>query len=81
MRGAEGLAERTVKDYRSRLVRHLLPFFGQYPPSKIDIRLVERFKRQKLREGTRSSGRVMRALRSERCSAKQFLRKRERAPD
>jgi integrase len=50
MRAAEGLAERTVEDYRWRLVRHLLPFFAQYPMSQIDVRLVERFKRDKLRE-------------------------------
>jgi integrase len=50
MRGAEGLAERTVEDYRWRLVRHLLPFFAEYPPSRIDVRLVERYKRQKLQE-------------------------------
>ena len=50
MRVAEGLAERTVEDYRWRLVRHLLPFFAEYPPSQIDVRLVERYKRQKLQE-------------------------------
>jgi hypothetical protein len=31
-------------------VRHLLPFFASYPPSEIDLRLVERFKREKLKE-------------------------------
>lgn len=50
MRQAEDLAPRTVDDYRWRLVRHLLPFFASYPPSEIDLRLVERFKREKLQE-------------------------------
>ena len=50
MREAEQLAPRTVEDYRWRLVRHLLPFFAAYPPSEIDLRLVERFKREKLKE-------------------------------
>jgi integrase len=50
MRQAEDLAPRTVDDYRWRLVRHLLPFFAAYRPSGIDLRLVERFKREKLQE-------------------------------
>jgi integrase len=50
MREAEQLAPRTVEDYKWRLVRHLLPFFAAYRPSEIDLRLVERFKREKLRE-------------------------------
>jgi integrase len=50
MREAEDLARRTVEDYRWRLTRHLLPFFALYRPSEVDVRLVERFKREKLQE-------------------------------
>lgn len=50
MRKAEDLAPRTVEDYRWRLVRHLLPLFASHRPSEIDFRLVEGFKREKLKE-------------------------------
>jgi integrase len=75
MRQAEGLAERTVGDYRWRLVRHLLPFFASYPPSEIDVRLVERFKREKLRERDEIvAGRAVgKPLRDERGSARRPL--------
>jgi integrase len=67
MREAEDLAPRTVEDYRWRLVRHLLPFFAPYPPSEIDLRLVERFKREKLKEreeirAARAAGMPLREL-------------------
>jgi hypothetical protein len=39
-----------VEDYRWRLLRHLLPFLAQYPMSQIDVRLIERFKRDKRAE-------------------------------
>jgi integrase len=67
MREAEDLGPRTVDDYRWRLVRHLLPFFAAYRPSEINLRLVERFKREKLREreeirAARAAGVAMRDL-------------------
>jgi integrase len=65
---AEGLAQRTLEDYRWRLVRHLLPFFASHRPNEIDVRLVEQFKRQKLRErdeilAARAAGKPLRDAR------------------
>jgi integrase len=40
----------TENDYRWRLARHLLPFFGEYRLDEIDARLCAGFKAHKLRE-------------------------------
>jgi integrase len=42
----------TQSDYRWRLSRHLLPFFGEYRLDEIDARLCQAFKAYKLREAS-----------------------------
>ena len=44
------LAETTFKDYRWRLVRHLLPFFAEYRPSEITLDVVDRYIEQQLQQ-------------------------------
>src|SRR5665213_2065679 len=46
--GGKPISETTVRDYRWRLERHLLPFFGSYPLPSIDVALCQRFKAKKL---------------------------------
>src|SRR3954447_7737817 len=40
----------TENDYRWRLARHLLPYFGEYRLDEIDAKLCVAFKAHKLRE-------------------------------
>ncbi|HEX5980683.1 MAG TPA: hypothetical protein VFY52_06300, partial [Thermoleophilaceae bacterium] len=44
------LAETTFKDYRWRLVRHLLPFFAEYRPSEITLDVVDRYIERQLQQ-------------------------------
>lgn len=50
---ARNLKATTVRNYRSSLERHLLPFFGRYDLAKLEAEpeLVDRFIAQKMREG------------------------------
>ena len=48
--GDRPIDENTRNDYRWRLARHLLPFFGEYRLDEIDARLCVAFKAHKLRE-------------------------------
>jgi integrase len=50
---ARNLKATTVRNYRSSLERHLLPFFGGYGLTKLEAEpeLVDRFIAQKMREG------------------------------
>ena len=48
--GDRPIDENTRNDYRWRLARHLLPFFGEYQLDEIDARLCVAFKAHKLRE-------------------------------
>jgi hypothetical protein len=44
------LAETTFKDYRWRLVRHLLPFFAEHRPSEITLDVVDRYIERQLQQ-------------------------------
>ena len=48
--GAKPISENTAKDYRWRLRRHLVPFFGHFRLDEINGVLCQQFKTQKLRE-------------------------------
>ena len=47
----EGLREATLADYRWQLSSHLLPFFARHRLSEITIEQVDRYRREKVREG------------------------------
>jgi integrase len=47
----EGLRETTLADYEWQLSSHLLPFFARHRLSEITIKLVDRYRREKVREG------------------------------
>ncbi len=47
----EGLRETTLADYQWQLSSHLLPFFAGHPLSEITIEQVDRYRREKVREG------------------------------
>lgn len=52
-RELEGLAPRTLEDYRWALSNHLLPFFKDYPLSAVTPQLVDAFKFDKVAERQR----------------------------
>jgi integrase len=49
-RRQEAVDARTVEHWKWALSNHLLPFFAELPPSRIDAALVERYKAAKLNE-------------------------------
>jgi integrase len=52
------LAPNSVKDYKWRLTKHLLPFFGPYPLNAIDKKLLKGYRKFKLAERTRLAERI-----------------------
>jgi integrase len=52
---SEGLSEATLQDYTWQLCNHLLPFFAQHRLSEIAIAEVDRYRQEKVREGTISA--------------------------
>jgi integrase len=58
----EGLAERTIEDYRGALVLHLLPFFAGHRLSEITAREVDRYKTAKAAEGVLGANQVNKTL-------------------
>lgn len=51
-RQAEGLAAKTLSDFRWSLTLHLLPYFADYPVSAISVRVIDAYKTDKARERT-----------------------------
>jgi integrase len=61
-REAEGLAKRTIEDYRWALELHLLPFFARHRLSQITIREVDRYKTAKAAEGILSPNSINKTM-------------------
>jgi integrase len=51
----EGLSENTLQDYTWQLSNHMLPFFAKHRLSEITIAEVDRYRQEKVREGTISA--------------------------
>jgi integrase len=61
-REQEGLAERTIEDYRWALTHHLLPFFKSHRMGEITVREVDRYKTFKAGEGVLSANTANKTL-------------------
>ena len=61
-RAQEGLAKRTLEDYRWALTHHLLPFFADYRLSAITVRDVDRYKTAKAAERILGANQINKTL-------------------
>lgn len=61
-RAQEGLAKRTIEDYRWALTHHLLPFFADYRLSAITVRDVDRYKTAKAAERILGANQINKTL-------------------
>jgi integrase len=58
----EGLSENTLQDYTWQLCNHMLPFFAKHRPSEITIAEVDRYRQEKVREGTISAASINKTI-------------------
>lgn len=58
----EGLAEATLQDYAWQLCSHMLPFFARHRLSEITVAEVDRYRQEKVREGTISAASINKTI-------------------
>jgi integrase len=58
----EGLSENTLQDYTWQLSNHMLPFFAKHRLSEITIAEVDRYRQEKVREGTISAASINKTI-------------------
>jgi integrase len=62
MRAGEGLAPRTIEDYRWSLTHHLLPWFAEYRLAEITAAEIDRYKIAKLAEGVLGANQINKTI-------------------
>jgi integrase len=58
----EGLSENTLQDYTWQLCNHMLPFFAKHRLSEITIAEIDRYRQEKVREGTISAASINKTI-------------------
>ena len=58
----EGLSDATLKDYTWQLCNHMLPFFARHRLSEITIAEVDRYRQEKVGEGTISAASINKTI-------------------